>query len=595
MKLNNPFSVTSPESLPPRAIAQLFVDVFTDFPRVQDIGHTFIHGARGSGKSMLLRYLEPAVQIEAKKVKSILELHYLAIHVPIKKGSLNVAEFARLDRTPNLFFSEHMMLMHICSRVFSAFSAISNEEDSTALREIYEKTFCFLLELSGGDPEGLKLTASDYTVKQLFELMEATCVKEFHKATQYLRRLSLTNEPVPYSGALCGYLDFFIPLIEKMHELDFVPDAPVFLMIDDADNLSIEMQEVLNSWVSCRTTDYLCLKITTQRGYKTYRTPDGKIIESPHDYHDVYIDTVYTSKNTQNHYFNRIEEIVRKRLELAGIQSSPEQFFLMNEKQEEEIDKIKQELIEEHKQGRGKGFRASDDATRYARPEYMRRLGGRSKSSSTYSYSGFRSLVDLSSGTIRHFLEPVANMFSTTVSRGVFASSSAVTQIPVAVQDKEIMDWSKSFLLEEFDKIRESEDSPSNSTKLFNLLHAIGGIFRVCLLDEHASERRYISIMVSGTMSQELSDIFQLGVRWGYLQKSTIGAKEKVGRRDQYVLSRRLAPVFKLDPSGYAAYLSVKPSDLELACSNPTQFISKRTKITISTELPQQHLNLGEV
>jgi len=594
MKINNPFSVVSPEALSPKDIANLFVDVFTDFPRVQDIGHTFIHGARGSGKSMLLRYLEPAVQIEAKQVENILGLKYLAIHVPIKKESLNVTELARLDRTPSLFFSEHMMLMHICNRVFNALASISDDKNDTVeLRDIYEKTFCFLLKLSGGTPEEIGQPIDDYSVKQLFELMGSICITEFHKATQYLKRLSLTNDSVPYSGALCGYLDFFIPIVEKLHSLKFLPNAPIFLMVDDADNLSLEMQEVLNSWVSCRTTDYLCLKVTTQRGYKTYRTPDGKIVESPHDYHDVYIDTVYTSKNRQHHYYNRIEEIVKKRLKLAGIHSSPTQFFPVNEKQGSQINAIKRELIEKHNKGEGKGYRSSDDSTRYARPEYMRRLAGKSKSSFTYSYAGFRSLVDLSSGTIRHFLEPVANMFSTFVSQTKPSTVSDVTDIPVAIQDKEIMDWSKSFLLEEFDKIKASEKSSSNSIKLFNLLQAIGGVFRERLLDKDASERRYISIMVSGAMSDELAEIFQLGVQWGYLQKSTIGAKEKVGRRDQYVLSRRLAPVFKLDPSGYAAYLSVTSSALELACSNPVKFIKQKS--TMNDSDASQQLSLGEV
>ena len=70
----NPFSIKTPQTLTPESIASLFVDVFSDFPRILSQEHTFIQGARGTGKSMMLRYLEPLVQLAAHQVKAVSEL-----------------------------------------------------------------------------------------------------------------------------------------------------------------------------------------------------------------------------------------------------------------------------------------------------------------------------------------------------------------------------------------------------------------------------------------------------------------------------------------------------------------------------------------
>src|SRR5437588_104505 len=58
----NPFVVDSPEKLTPQQIVDLFVKEYTRLETVKQRRHTFIWGSRGSGKSMMLRYLEPECQ-----------------------------------------------------------------------------------------------------------------------------------------------------------------------------------------------------------------------------------------------------------------------------------------------------------------------------------------------------------------------------------------------------------------------------------------------------------------------------------------------------------------------------------------------------
>src|ERR1700733_921923 len=58
----NPFVVESPEKLDAEEVFELFVEENSGFEVVQRRKHAFIWGPRGSGKSMLLRFLEPKCQ-----------------------------------------------------------------------------------------------------------------------------------------------------------------------------------------------------------------------------------------------------------------------------------------------------------------------------------------------------------------------------------------------------------------------------------------------------------------------------------------------------------------------------------------------------
>src|SRR5438045_162053 len=62
LQLTNPFVVESPEKLDAEEVFQLFVEENSGVDVVDNKKHTFIWGPRGSGKTMLLRYLEPRCQ-----------------------------------------------------------------------------------------------------------------------------------------------------------------------------------------------------------------------------------------------------------------------------------------------------------------------------------------------------------------------------------------------------------------------------------------------------------------------------------------------------------------------------------------------------
>lgn len=573
--MKNPFAVRTPESLSSEELADLFIDVFSDFPKIKDIGHTFVNGPRGSGKSMMLKYLEPSVQLCAGKAKRIEDLDFLAVHVPFKVAGLDITDLQRLEGDSNLYLSEHVMLMHISSLLLNLLAKLFDDqhEKKPDISNFFQKFFAKLMIASGANVNGEK--------RKTFQSMAEICDEEKQRTIQYVKRLSFTKDYIPYQGALCGYVDFFQPLSQAIRDLSFTPSGPIYLMLDDADNLSERMQRILNTWVSCRTTQYLCLKISTQLRYKTYRTVSGQLIESAHDYSEVDISTLYTSQ--KDHYRKRIYDIVEKRLSLSGIEKSPEEYFPSEKSQDDKIETIKSKLKAEWESGEGKGYRASDDVTRYAIPEYMKSLADK-KSSATFSYAGFKNLVDISSGIIRFFLEPASQMYSETKAQQ--ENDTPVLYIPSSIQDTVLKTWSEEFIISEFEKLKRDETAssiyfsqhsaePSIVSQLYCLINSLGGLFRQVLLS-NGSQRRIFSIMIRGKMDDPLQNVFQLGVEWGYFQRSTAPSKEGYGRQYRFVLSRRLAPYFKLDASSYAGQLSVTTEDLKIACIDSDKFVKLR-------------------
>lgn len=570
--ISNPFSLKTPENLTAKDIASLFVDVFSDFPRLLSCEHTFLHGARGTGKSMMLRYLEPSVQLAAAKVNSASELSFYAVHMPIKTPNYFLTELERLDGAPYWLFAEHFIVLNAVLNILKSLSKIKTAEH-TGLKEFYIE----VADLS--DISGLELELSIEPEQSIDYISRITRAfeKERRLAQNYIGLLSFTKDLIPYTGSLLNYEGFFLPFIKLIRELSFTPSGPIFLMIDDADNLPIRMQKIINGWVSYRTTNDVCLKVSTQQKYRTWRTPQGILIERAHDFSEIDISAVYTSKN-YSHYYDRVEKIARRRLELAGyVNNDPTIFFPSNSLQDQAIDAIKQKISDDWEAGKQVSARKSDDVRRYAVSEYLKELA-KAKKTNMFSYAGFRSMVDISSGLIRFFLEPAARMYAEMEA----ISKERIEFIPPDVQDRIIYKSSEECMLEEFDKLRQDESTLSPSSinkveKLKRLINAFGECFQKKLVSDD-SERQFLSFMISQPPSNEIQDVLDLAIEWGYLNAKSIARKEGVGRNVLYTINRRLAPYFKLDPSGYAAHLSVTPEMLMLAVEDPRAFVRERLK-----------------
>lgn len=577
----NPFAVQTPEDISAKDAFELFVDVFTDFFHVPNQGHTFLNGPRGSGKSMMFRYMLPDCQ-ELKWKAPVKEHPYFSIYIPVKKTNINTVDLVRLQKHANFLLNEHLLVSFISIKIFNTIATLLTNEQYEG-QELGEEAISFYAYFvhkikesgyNGTIPE-VPSNAPAYVV---FNLIEVLC-KELHKdVDRYVKMLSFSDTPPLYQGSICEYLDFLYPLLVELRTLSFMPsDKPIYLLIDDADNLSLTQTIILNTWVSQRTTNKVSLKISTQLNYKTYRTASNVTIDSPHDYNEVNISTVYTSQ--KNYYRKRVQEIIERRLSNAGLDTSVEKFFPIDKQQQKKIDAISAQILS-GEISTPDAYWDRDKVYRYAVSEYMKQLSGPSKSTESgssksgmnFKYAGFRDMVDISSGIVRNFLELAARMYS--LEQAVMKGKDVLSIKPVR-QNKAIRNYSNEFLHTELEKVVDDEKATGDvAHKLQNLVHSLGGIFKVTMFSD-ATQRRVFSIALTNVPDSEISQVLKLGIRYGYLQESTISYREGTGRTKRYSLSRRLAPAFSLMAASFAGDQFITNHDLRSAMLNHRAFVAK--------------------
>lgn len=570
---NNPFAVISPEDLTAVQADQLFVEMYSDYPDITRPGNTLITGARGCGKSMLIRCSMPDVMM-IRMNKQFEQLDSLAFCVPIKKTSLNLQELRKLDdRHAPYMINEHFLTLHVMMHILFSLSEMKFSNDSfeeEAYRDFFEK--CFLRYLKAAGFQGT--IDVDYKNPNTFfsSLYEGMflMVCEF---VPYLKSLFSGTEDLSYNLPLLSYMRFVIPVMKRMCSLPgFPPNVPVYIFIDDADNLSVIQTQILNSWLLCRTQPGVSLKVSSQIGmYKTFLTSSGILVESPHDYQEVNISYLYTTKSRD--FYEKSVSILEKRLKLFGLNTDPHSFFPVDIEQEKRI-KAEEEIIRKEYEEKGRGYRESDDVRRYAIPNYIKHLGGTHKSRMTYKYAGLDNIIHLSSGIIRYLLDATAKMYDR-AKNDQDDENIIIDSISPSIQDAVMREKADYYL---FNELRKSDDDAENSIsvtsmprnnadKLGNLINAMGKTFHEILVSDRA-ERKVFSIALTNIPDQELKDVFALGVRLGFLHETYIGNKEGNGRTLLYVLNRCFAPVFTLDPTGFQGYLFMTNHDLKIAIMN---------------------------
>lgn len=564
----SPFKYTTPEAMRAKDILDLFVPVFTVYYNVPTVGHTFINGPRGCGKSMMFRYMEPDCQSLVQN-KKISELDYFAIHIPIKEGQLDKTDLSLLNsKHGEALLNEHFMVVNFAIKIFEKLGQMNFDNSAkniSALTKFYNEFFLkrsvyARWEKSAPLPSGID------NCKSIFNHMKEACSEINRDFTHnFLFKLVGITGPLPYNGPICLFSDFLLEILKGLKELPFIPKGPIYLLVDDADNLTKMQTRVLNTWVSMRTTKTLSFKISTQLNYKTYRTLTDSRIDTPHDYSEVNISDIYTAKKSL--YRIRVKEAIERRLNKFGYKDvTADDFFPVDKEQEEKI-----KVIFADYQKKSDGKKGYDYAYRYARPDFMKTLKG---NLNTFSYAGFDSLVHISSGIMRNFIDFANQMYTHQMA---IPDKKMLKYIEPGIQDFEIKKYSDWFFDENFSKLREdaeTDEAINDFDKLRNLIEALGQTFHLILFSD-ATERRVFSFALQNEPDSELRKILDLGVQNGYFQKSLIGNKMGTGKARLYILNRLLAPHFKLDPTSFAGYKFVTCEVLKEALFKPATIIGR--------------------
>ncbi len=585
MKLNsvkiNPFAVESPEKLTATEIVELFVSEHTEIDTVKQKKHTFIWGTRGSGKSMMFRYMEPACQIIINENFLKEENAYFAVYCPCKEGVFNKSEFKLLDNYLNVTLSEHLLNLNIAERIINNISTQIPPELIPLKKQMnFVNDIIDLFDPVSTIPSTLDIEKQYIFDERPLEWLLAFFLREIHQIGIFLRKYILSGKNTTYSGTFSGYHDFLLPLMKIIRSYIFEGEKiPIYILLDDANNLTPIQQSIVNTWIANRDQSLLCVKVSASKEkYNTFMTRDGGRIEQIHDYSEVDTEDLYTSN--QSGYALKIKKIVEKRLALYNLNVGKIDEFLPSDPNETILyNKIRTELENEWEGNpQNRPNEKKDYIKRLVWPRVFQSL---KQNKQPKSYAGLQNLIDLSSGVVRGFLEPCYLMFDRVSNQ---TNNKLVLQIPVSIQEDVIRKYSEEFLVK-IDEIKK-DIGPEKLTLvegLRNLIFSLGSYYYSRLHNATSNEPRAIAFYLTGEISSHYQEILQLGIDYRYFQVSTSRRKKGGGQELRYLLNRRLAPAFKLDPS--SAMTSRIPISVDmfiLACENKDKFvieqISKETK-----------------
>ena len=244
-----------------------------DFYLIENPGNTFLHGPRGSGKSMIFRVMCTDC-LKERTQKSIEGLPYYAVLIPIKHSALNISDLEYLENQHgNNLLNEHFLVVYFSIALFNAFanesfsSKYSLDQMISFYNNIFLKYYNRTISLKGIPIKKDEVT----TINEVFKRMVGIFDEIQAEFSQYLQKLLLSNEKYNYTGHVCTFRDFLFPVLQEITKLDFFPkEKPLYFLVDDADLLNLTQTKILNSWVSYRSTASICFKLSTQLNYKTF-------------------------------------------------------------------------------------------------------------------------------------------------------------------------------------------------------------------------------------------------------------------------------------------------------------------------------------
>lgn len=552
----NPFEYEAADKLKSGQILEFYIEDFNYSRFVRSKRNVFLVGERGTGKTMTLLFNSLPVQLQkAEKDGKSINLDLICIYVPCNTPLTHKTEYALMDEFQGKVISEHFLVVPILFGIADTLTRIPSLLDGAEVNAIRgELEYVLGIELPPG--------------AQLFEALKLVVQKENREAQTAINAKKLQ---IFYENAR-SFSTGVLPLLSTIRKIPKLRDSHFAIMLDDAHDLNELQVKTLNSWIGYRDNSLFSFKVaTTKVGRPPFLTATGGAILEGHDFTLVDMELPY--QNRYSNFGKLAREIVQKRLEKVGMSDrTPDQFFPTNQEFERDLKEceaqVKREAETRFPEGTPKQI--NDYVYKRARAAYFR---DRSTRANRPPYSGFDTLVHISTGVIRNLLEPCFWMYDKVISemRARGETTPAAKEIPASIQTEIILERSKKkwdWIREGFDKSIEG-CSRVDAERIYRLFDNLAILFRERLL-HHNSEPRAIAFTISATEFPEFADLtrlLQISRKAQILYTYTSSAKDSGRREVYYVPNRILWPDRGLDPHGQHARVSIKAHDLWAAAA----------------------------
>lgn len=588
--LDNPFADYSANGISAEVIHLLFVERRNSLQNLRIKHDNIVEGQRGTGKTMLLRYFSAEVQcslLANKYPDCVLAVDLLnksktslGIYCLLNGGGLDRSDFQAIEsdvRSKMIFL--HLASLFVFSKLVSTLLALIASGRDVPITPPLRTSLDDSLRLEIGQA---------HQSSEIFLGHVNRCLKRLRdEAYEHLASSLPGSQPTAFNPwlSLSGSIIPFLGDLKKELRLS----EPIFLLIDDFDRLTASQQSAFFSAASARQHDVVCFKFgSMSEGIKTNTTSDGRRYSEGDDYDYIYLDWVDGGVNNekQPQYKDALKEISRKRIDNSGWDSSItfENLFDNWEAGDKIRADVKALSLAEFRGLKGDARNQTFDSywTKQGTSRYFKHLA---KRKIPHRYAGPSTIVEVSSGIYRQFLEVCGRIVNSAISQGWIPTDKRDNGIGVQVQDRCIREWSSGM----FKNLDSSGDltnigvpgMPVTSENLVNLANSLTQYFRWRLLSA-SRDPEVIAIAIRdpilpGSFAKILLDV---AVRETLLQRRSVDYTNKSGdgrRLPTFQLNRRLVPHVGIGTKIQGRY-EITCAQLEVAARNPVQFLETMRK-----------------
>lgn len=533
----NPFIHDAATNLPEELISELYIDI-ENSEIIESQRNVFIEGYRGSGKSMLLRHNTFSMRYKRNK-----KLDFIGIYVSCMTPFFSQKEHLLLDdEFQKKIVDEHMLVLAMAINLIKSIknNLLTKDEEKMLVEELI---FYFDVEAS--------------TLEDFYKLFN----KELFQT-----QLKTTNEPEVFYKNAQTYSTLILPIIEACNTLTKFKNTRFTFLIDDGQLLNDFQKKNLNSWVSFRDTTKINFKIAiTSKSEYSFLTNTNSIILENHDY--VMIDLEKNFFGKESNYYDFAKKIIEKRLEKFNISTKcAEDFFPEDQNFTNKITEIRSKFIlGEYPELKDKDKEERKNrASKYIRAIYFReRLETPKANYPTIAYTGFNTLVNISTGVIRNLLVPCSTMYNFEKNK----NPQKIELINPKTQYEAILEESqKKWESIKYLSVQIEGCDEETSSKIEMFLKNFGNKLKSILLNTTSSEKQILTFTIEKLESyenkEEIKKILFIAEKAGLLY-SRIGPGKNSNRTVWYTPNRILWTELGLDPVGQNGRINIKPIDFE--------------------------------
>lgn len=546
----NPFQFGAANDLSPDEVLEYYIEDFNYSRFLTSTRNIFVRGERGSGKTMTLLYHKLTTQRrKAETLDRPCSLDHIGIYVPCNTPLMHRTEHELLNKFKAEVLSEHFFVLGIAHWI-----AKTLDENSGLIETAKTPSL--------GEEFGEAIGRMIPTGKSFFKQVIAMVRDEIRKTQQVINEAD--SQSFYYQTLSFGTL--IMPLLDMLGKIPALSSSHYLLMVDDAHDLNQHQIRALNSWIAYRDHPTFSFKVATVKVDRpTLLTSNGGFILEGHDF--TVVDMEKPVQNEQSEFGHLAKRIVARRLERIGCERNPSEFFPVHESTKRALEKARAQARSEalKKYPSGSATQISDYVYKYHRAIYFRRRD----TANLPVYSGFETIVYLSTGVVRNLLEPCYWMYESAVSSSSGDSQGMIISkgIDPAIQDEIIKRQSGrawSLLRDGLDKVV-VDCREQDARHLNQLFEQLARLFRN-RLHGSGSEPRATSFSISGQAQgsnfEELQRLLKIARRAGLLYIREGAAKDHGSREYYYVPNRILWPIRGLDPQGQHARVSLQAGQL---------------------------------